>query len=745
MGAALDTSHTQSGKAHDVQANVIDLTNILNALPDLPQHDRALIELAYNRAYTAHDGQFRKSGQPYIAHCVAVAQILADMGLDAITIAAALLHDVVEDTGITLQDIEDEFGPKIAELVDGVTKLKQLPTGVDEMHSGKPRDREAEYLRKMFLAMGDNFRVILIKLADRLHNMRTLGYMPPHKQIQKSRETLDIFAPIANRLGIWQIKWELEDLAFRYLDPERYREIANEIDERRADREAYLGRTIAYIHEQFAREELDAEIKGRPKHIYSIYRKMERKNLPFNQIFDVRAIRIVVDSIPQCYQALGIIHNIFHAIPGEFDDYISSPKENSYRSLHTAVLDRDGKTLEVQIRTRDMNEEAEFGIAAHWRYKEGRPPSGRDGALERRLERIRRMMEEVQQETDEQDANGFVEGIKEQISPERIYAFTPKGDIIDLPEGATPIDFAYHIHTEVGHRCRGAKVNGRLVSLDHQIKNGERVEILTANRGGPSLDWLNADLGFVTTSRARTKIRQWFKKRDHEKSVTEGRERLERELRKIGMSSTSRDEIARHLGYSAVDDLLAAIGYGDITGAQISFRLLEEERRATEAEKLHATVDRIDEPVQAEGMRIDETGGLLVTLARCCNPTYGDEITGFITRGKGITVHRADCKNILNTTEPERIINVTWPPSSEQCYPVPVLIVAYDREGLMRDIGAVIADETISISNVNISTRQNIATFELTMEIKDVKQLARILAKIERLPNVVEAVRRAAV
>ncbi len=726
-----------------MQTTAVDISGIFEALPELSRNDRALIERAFLCAAKAHETQRRLSGQPFIVHCVAVAQILADMKLDATTIAAALLHDVAEDTKVSLEDIEKEFGPKVAELVAGVTKLKKLPTDVDSMHGGKAGDREMEFLRKMFLAMGSDFRVILIKLADRLHNMRTLGHMPHHKRIQKSKETLEIFAPIANRLGIWQIKWELEDLAFRYLAPQQYREIASQIDERRSDREAYLKRTTSYIQEQFAREGLKADVRGRPKHIYSIYRKMERKNLPFNQIYDIRAIRIIVDNVSQCYQALGIIHNIFHAIPGEFDDYISSPKENSYRSLHTAVLDKEGKTLEIQIRTHEMHEDAEYGIAAHWRYKEGRSPNGQKNAFDRRLERIRRMMDDVQ-ETGETDANGFVKGMLEQISPDRIYAFTPKGDIIDLPEGATPIDFAYYVHTEVGHRCRGAKVNGRLVSLDYQLKNGDRVEITTANRGGPSLDWLNADLGFVKTTRARNKIKQWFRKRERENAISAGKEVLDRELRKIGLSAMSRDDIAIQLGYSRAEELMAAIGYGEITGAHISLRLLEAEHQTGEMAALEATVTRKDEPVKIEGMRIDETGGLLVTLARCCNPTYGDEITGFITRGKGITVHRADCKNVLNTNEPERIINVTWPPEAEQSFPVPVLIVAYDREGLMRDIGAVIADEKISMSNVNISTRQNIATFELTMEIHDLTQLTRILAKLERLPNVVEAFRRTA-
>jgi GTP pyrophosphokinase len=492
-------------------------------------------------------------------------------------------------------------------------------------------------------------------------------------------------------------------------------------------------RTIAYIQDHFAREALRAAIEGRPKHIYSIYRKMDRKNLPFSQIYDIRAIRIIVSTIPECYQALGIIHNIYHAIPGEFDDYISAPKDNSYRSLHTAVLDQEGKTLEIQIRTHEMNEEAEYGIAAHWRYKENRASTAAEAAFERRLERIRRMMEVAQESEDEGES--FVQDMLDQISPERIYAFTPKGDIVDLPEGATPIDFAYHIHTEVGHRCRGAKVDGRLVSLDYQLKNGDQIEIITANRGGPSLDWLNTDLGYITTPRARTKVKQWFRRRERDKNIAAGKEALDRELRKIGLAALSRDEVASQFGYAHAEDFMAAIGSGDITASQISLRLLEAERKPGD-EKLEPTIQRAAGPVRAEGMRIDETGGLR-HAARWFNPS--NDITGFI-RGKGITVHRADCKY---PPPPSRaIINVTWPPANGQSLPVPVLIVAYDREGLMRDIGAVIADENINMSNVNISTRQNIATFELTLEIDDLTQLGRVLAKIEHLPNVIEAFRR---
>ncbi len=716
----------------DTATDLTPIAAIFVALPDLPSPERSLIECAYERANIAHYGQSRNSGEPYVTHCIAVAEILAGIGLDAITVAAGLLHDVVEDTGVTLQDIENEFGPKIAELVDGVTKLKQLPAGVEGIHG----DKEMEYLRKMFLAMGSDFRVILIKLADRLHNMRTLDHMPPHKQAQKAKEVMDIYAPLANRLGLWRWKSELEDLAFLYLDPEHYHEIDDQITEKRAERDLYLARITAQIQENFSRAGLKAEVQGRSKHVFSIFRKMERKNLPFSQVYDIRAVRILVDTVPQCYQALGLTHAIFHSIPGEFDDFISSPKENSYRSLHTAVLDKEGYTLEVQIRTRDMHEDAELGIAAHWRAREGRP---REGGFEHPLERIRRMMENVRenQQGDDSTANTFVQEVLEHISPERIFAITPKGDIIDLPEGATPIDFAYYVHTEVGHRCRGAKVNGKLVSLDYQIKNSDRVEIITANRGGPNLDWLNDDL--AKTTRARSKIRQWFKRRDRENAIAAGREALDRELHKLGMATLPRDEVAQAFNFSNADELMAAIGYGDITPAQVGLCLLEDESSSSASDAADALAGDIE---RVNGMRLNDTGGLLVTLANCCHPTPGDDIVGYLVQGRGITVHRADCINIINAPKPERLIHVTWPPDDQTAFQVPVVIVAYDREGLMRDIGAALADENISISNVNISTRQNIATFQLTIKIQDLKQLTRVLGKLERLPNVVEAVRR---
>src|SRR5579859_239919 len=507
----------------------MELENIYKVLPNLSQPDRQLIQKAYDFALRAHEGQTRKSGEPYMIHCVAVAQILAELHMDAQAVSAALLHDVVEDTPNTLDDIESQFGIEVARLVDGVTKIERLPTDVDAMKGGKAGNRESEYLRKTFLAMGNDIRVVMIKLADRLHNMRTLGYLAPEKQKRMARETMDIFAPLANRLGIWQMKWELEDLSFRYLNPEKYKEIASKIAERRADREHYMQQIKAALNKELNAAGFQAQISARPKHIYSIYRKMERKRVPFEQIYDVHAVRVIVPEKQTCYQVLGIIHSIWHPIPGEFDDYIAAPKDNFYQSLHTAVLDEEGKTLEVQIRTPDMHENAEYGVAAHWRYKEG---SKRDDQFEKRLVYLRRLMEFEDDDDVQQNADEFLDAMKSDVFEDRVYAFTPRGDIVDLPGGATPIDFAYHIHTDIGNRCRGARVNGQLVSLDRPLKSGDRVEILTSKRGGPSLDWLNPNLGYVKTNRARAKIKTWFRRLDRDKNIILGREVLDRELKR---------------------------------------------------------------------------------------------------------------------------------------------------------------------------------------------------------------------
>ena len=725
-----------------------DLESLLHSLVDIKPNEQDLIAAAYQRAEAAHAGQKRKSGEPYFTHCVAVASILAEMKMDAETIAAGLLHDVAEDTDMTIESVHSEFGTTIARLVDGVTKLKNLPlknvSPISDSRRSSTVNREMEYIRKMLLTMGDDIRVVLVKLADRLHNMRTLGYLPQRKQKSVAQETMDIFAPLANRLGIWQMKWELEDLSFRYLNPDAYRSIAKALDERQPDREQYVAR----IKEKLTRE-LNAsnitqvKISARPKHIYSIYSKMTQKGLPLEQIYDIRGLRVLVNTLGECYLALGIVHNLWRPIPGEFDDYIANPKDNFYRSLHTAVHDNEGKTVEVQIRTWEMHEDAEYGIAAHWRYKE--VSHQHDKAFEQRVAFLRRLMEfgpEVN------DASQFVDTVKLEVFQDRVYSVTPNGDIIDLPAGATPIDFAYHIHTDIGNRCRGAKVNGRLAPLNYKLKMGDQVEILTSKRGGPSMDWLNLDLDYAVTSRARSKIRHWLRKQNRDKHITMGREALERELKRLGvLDKITFDSVAGLLNFDKLDDFLAAIGAGDVTGSQITNRVLEEERRKSaetvSEEDLLKPRSRPSGANTAKGISIMGAGGLLVNLARCCSPMPGNDIIGYITRGRGVTAHRADCPNIQAMRETERLIDVSWGPiDDEQRYIVPVEVVAYDREGLLREISTIIADQKVNIASIEVSTRQHIATLFFQLEIASNQQLTRILSQIDCVPSVVEARRR---
>jgi GTP pyrophosphokinase len=695
--------------------------------------ERELLRRAFKLASKAHANQTRASGEPYIQHCLAVAQMLAELRLDTDTLAAALMHDTLEDTKVTYERLEAEFGEGIAKLVDGVTKLGQIDqlSGMSERNIKE--DTQAESLRKMLLAMVDDVRVVLIKLADRLHNMRTLGSLPEHKRKRIARETLEIFAPLANRLGIWQIKWELEDLSFRHLEPETYKEIATLIDERRLDRERYIAIIVTRVREELAHAGVNADVRGRPKHIYSIFRKMRRKGVDFNQIYDVRGVRVMVESTGDCYAALGVIHSLWRPIPGEFDDYISTPKDNMYRALHTAVVGPEGKPLEVQIRTDEMDYTAELGIAAHWRYKEGHR---QDPVFDNKIAWLRQLMEWRQEVT---DAHEFIDSLKTDVFQDRVYTFTPKGDIIDLPTGSTPIDFAYHIHTEVGHRCRGAKVNGRLVALDYQLQNGDQVEILAAKRGGPSRDWLTPHLGYIRTSRARSKVRQWFKRQNREENIVQGREMLERELKRLGLVETPYDRIAKRFHYDKVDDLMAAIGAGDINAHQTAGRALE--LAEPEEEILELPLVRTMPAAPVTGVRVNGVGDLLTNLARCCNPLPGDEIVGYITRGRGVSIHRQECPNILRMNDRERLITVDWGTDEvTETHPVNVRVEAYDRQGLLRDIAEIVADESINLSAANIATRKkdNMATMMITLEIADIDQLSRVLARVERLPNVVE-------
>jgi GTP pyrophosphokinase len=714
----------------------VKLESLIESLPDTTgPADIELIRRAYRVAETAHEGQVRASGEPYVKHCLAVAMILSEFGAPIPALAAGLLHDTVEDTDITLDDLRRDFGDEVATLVDGVTKLTQLPR---VSHSSQKEHEERaskgelakETLRKTFLAMGDDVRVVVIKLADRLHNMRTLSHLPPEKQKRIAQETLEIFAPLANRLGIWQMKWELEDLSFRYVHPEKYKEIASLIDERRADREKALEQITVELRRILTESGIEAEVTGRPKHLYSIYRKMERKDVPFDMVYDVRAVRIMVPDASTCYLALGVIHNTWKPIPGTFDDYIATPKDNFYQSLHTAVMYEDGKTLEVQIRTPEMHENAEYGIAAHWRYKEGRQ---REDAFERRILWLRRLMEWRQ---DVDDAGDFVAAMKSDVFDDRVYVFTPRGDIIDLPAGSTPIDFAFHIHTDIGYRCRGAKVNGKLVPLDYKLQTGDSAEILTAKRGGPSRDWLNPSLEMVKSQRARSKIRQWFKRQDREQNVSHGRLLLDREFRRLGIEGVSYDSVAKEMSYSSAEDLMAAVGCGDINLGKVVSQLVPDEDQTLHLRPSEEAV--IPGEVVSDDVSILGLSGLLTHIARCCNPAPGDPIIGYITRGRGATIHRQDCPNVLRIRDRERLVQVSWG-KPRQTYPVTVCLKAYDRDGLMRDVSTLVTNEGINMSSIHVTTKNSLAVFDLVMEVTDVSQLSRVLNRLEALPNVLEA------
>ncbi len=722
----------------DTVKETVRLPDILDRVsaPGRDNGARALIERAYDLAREAHEGQNRDSGVPYIQHPLSVALLLADIGMGPDTIAAGLLHDVVEDTGVSLDELAEAFNEDVAALVDGVTKLEQMEKEqVDDRftYGGKSRsaDREAESLRKIFIAMAQDIRVVIIKLADRLHNMRTLDPFDEERRRAFARETQEIFAPLASSLGVWQWKWELEDLSFRYLDPETYGWMKDLIAERRPDREASIGRYVGILGERLAEQGIDAQIKGRPKHMYSVYRKMQRKDVPFEQVYDVRGIRVIAEDEIECYRILGAVHSLWKPIPGEFDDYIATPKENGYRSLHTAVIADDGKTLEVQIRTAEMDRMAEYGVAAHWRYKEsGRP----DPSFDAKIAWMRSLVEWQRELT---DASEFVDAMKTDIFQDRVYAFTPAGDIIDLPAGSTPIDFAYHIHTEVGHRCRGAKVNDRWVGLNHRLKTGDRVEIITAKKASPSRDWLNPALGFVVTSRARSKIRRWFRRQDREKNIAQGRDFVERELKHLGMEHLAHERLGDLFGYESLSDFHAAVGFGDINSQQIASKIAE---LAPDEEEELLPAEPPSLPESVEGIQVQGTGGLMTRVGRCCSPLPGEEIVGYVTRGRGVTIHRRDCRNVLRIDDRDRLIEVDWG-SQARTVPVAVYIKAYDRTGLLHEISGVVREEKINMAALSVSREKNIVTLYVTLEISDIGQLSRVLIKIESLPNVIEAKR----
>ncbi|MCC6260298.1 MAG: bifunctional (p)ppGpp synthetase/guanosine-3',5'-bis(diphosphate) 3'-pyrophosphohydrolase [Anaerolineales bacterium] len=713
--------------------------------------DRELILRAYNFAKKAHGEQKRHSGEPYINHCVAVASILAELNVPCEALVAGLLHDTVEDTEVTLADIRGEFGEAVKYLVDGVTKLTQIPrVSRGDQHNGQDIETEKaqttsaaafgrkeaiahETLRKTFLAMGEDVRVVLIKLADRLHNMRTLGHMPEHKRKRIAQETLEIFAPLANRLGIWPLKWELEDLAFRYVNPEKYKEIAEQLDGKRPEREAQMEEIKTNLLRLLEKNNIHAEISGRPKHIYSIYKKMLKKDKPFDMVRDVRAVRLIVPDVISCYSALGVIHTTWRPLRDEFDDYIATPKDNFYQSLHTAVVYDDKRPLEVQIRTPEMHMNAEYGIAAHWVYKEGGKQQANKN-YEQRINTLRSMMD---WRTEVNDATEFVEAMKMDVFQDRVYIFTPRGDIIDLPAGSTPIDFAYQVHTDIGHRCRGARINGKLVPLYHELKTGDQVDILTTKRGGPSRDWLNPNLGLVKTSRTRAKIKNWFKKQQDEQNLAQGRTIVEREIQRLGLKDQNYEDLAKHLGYKTFNEFFIDLGRGELALNKVIRELAEND----EGQDILAHISgQLPDSTSTDAIEVVGLKGMLSNMAKCCNPMPGDQIVGYITRGRGATIHRQDCPNILKTEDRERLLQVDWG-HLERTYPIPIKIRAYDRQGLTSDITTLLNSEGVNILNITVGVNKSLAELRLIVEVKNLTHLSRILTRIENLPNVLEAVR----
>ncbi|WP_442603516.1 RelA/SpoT family protein [Paenibacillus sp. KN14-4R] len=703
----------------------------------LKEADLKKIEEAYEFADQAHHGQVRRSGEPYILHPVAVAEIIVNMQMDTTSIIAALLHDVVEDTTVPLDRVKEKFGETCAMLVDGLTKLERIQFKSKE-------EQQNENYRKMFVAMAQDIRVILIKLADRLHNMRTLKFQSEENQRRIAYETIEIFCPIAHRLGISAIKWEMEDTALRFLNPQQYYRIVNLMQKKRTERERYIEEVGISIKDKLKDMGIDADISGRPKHIYSIYKKMSAKNKQFSEIYDLMALRVIVDNIKDCYAALGIIHTLWKPMPGRFKDYIAMPKTNMYQSLHTTVVGPSGEPLEVQIRTWEMHRTSEFGVAAHWAYKEGTvAPAG----FGDKMSWFREILE-LQQET--HDAAEFMESMKMDFFSDLVFVFTPKGEVFELPAGSVPLDYAYRIHTEVGNRTIGAKVNGRIVPLDHKLKTGDIVEILTSKHSyGPSQDWVK----IAQSSHARSKIKQWFKKERREENVEKGRDAIERELKRMGiepsqfMSEDKLMEAARKFTFNDVEDMLSAIGFSGLTAAQVCTKLTEKMRKEAEEAQIIQLTNEIKEVKSAperksrptNGIRVKGVDNLLVRFARCCNPVPGDDVVGYITRGRGVSVHRADCTNIPvgDNEEGNRVIEVEWAEAMEANFNVEIEITGHDRRGLLNEVLKVVSESKTMISAVSgRSDKNRMAQIHMTILIKNIDHLQSVVEKIKRVQDV---------
>lgn len=713
-----------------------------------PQCDVELIIKAYNFAENAHVGQYRKSGEKYFIHPVEVAKILIELKLDSITIAAALLHDILEDTDYSYKKLKEEFGKETVDLVEGITKLTRFSFQSKEEH-------QAENLRKMFVAMAKDIRIILIKLTDRLHNMRTLQYQSEEKKKEKAIETLEIYAPIAHRLGISTIKWELEDICLRYIDPKAYANLVKKVELKRKERDKYINEVIEAISNKIEEFNLKGHIYGRAKHFYSIYRKMKYRGKEFDEILDFFAVRVIVDSIKECYGVLGIVHTLWKPIPGRFKDYIAMPKPNMYQSIHTTVIGPNGDPVEIQIRTKEMHQIAEYGIAAHWKYKEGATSSSEDD-LNYKLSWLAQMRELDQESNDPRE---FMESLKVDLLTNEVYVFTPKGEVINLPTGSTPIDFAYKIHSAVGNKCVGAKIDGRIVPLVYKLKNGNRVQILTsANSNGPSRDWLKV----VKSSQAKNKIKQFFKKERREENVEKGNEILSREIKRQGLNMTEKQKtkilvgIGKKHGLTSEDDLYAAIGYGGITLTQVMPRIKEvvkkeivkhdlkieniEERKQS---KITNEITKSDKSKQKELITVKGIDNIMVRFSKCCNPVPGDEISGFITRGRGVSIHRKDCPNIIDNTEAlDRLIEVKWNDKEDIALQAEMQILAADKSGLLIDITKILTELKIEVVSIYARTNKNKeAMLNLTVKIDNVKKLEKLMQKVKSIKEVIDVYR----
>ena len=722
------------------EMNPVTIDMILEAVKRYqPNADTDLIRRAYELADAAHKGQKRVSGEDYIIHPLAVAKILTDLQIDDITISAAILHDVVEDTTHTLDEMRELFGDEVAMLIDGVTKLGRIQYKSKE-------EQQLESYRKMFLAMAKDIRVIMIKLADRLHNMRTLKYMREDKQKRIARETIEIYAPLANRLGISNVKWELEDLCLRYLDPKAYYDLVESVKQKRQERQAFIDEAHEQIVEKLEEAHITAEIQGRAKHFYSIYKKMKRDQKDISEIYDLSALRVLVDSVKDCYGVLGIIHAMWKPLPGRFKDYIAMPKSNGYQSLHTTVICR-GYPLEIQIRTFAMHKVSEYGVAAHWKYKEAGKSVGATREYDQKMSWLRQMVS-LQHELD--DPREYFEALKVDVFSDEVFVFTPKGDVVDLPKGSIPIDFAYRIHTEVGHHCVGAKVNSKIVPLEYKLKNGDIVSIITnKSNNGPSRDWLN----IVASSETRTKIRSWFKKQRKEENIARGMDMMEKEAKHLGyvpkeiLKPERLELLAKKLNIPQVNDLLASIGYGGITLNGILGKLIEMHKqdlqKATPPD-ISQMLSELKQPLKnrkkkaSHGILVEGEGGFLVRLARCCNPIPGDPITGYITRGRGVSVHRSDCPNLLNDMDFSRVIEVNWDVGLDKVYTVQIEIVCNDKTGMLAELFALPAEMKVNISSLTAKANKSNKTSLVTMglDVRNSQQVAQIMTKIRRMKDV---------